>query len=208
MREKTVTVPAIAAVPAGIAASQAALGAAQALTSSPVQLVPPRRVTITSVGDLTGVQFTVNGTDRGGSPISEVIAGGSTATVTTNRVFSTITGISTSAANAATFTAGWGTESVSPWIGVGRATSHATWKLRSFFPAGASGSYVLEGTSQNLYSDNVTGDFPDDIVDIAPTPGAQVAAVTSDNQTPWFAVRLRLTSGGPAVIRILPSHTV
>lgn len=206
MREKTVTVPAITAVPAGISASQAANGGNQTLTSSPVQLVPPRRVTITSVGDLTGVTFTVTGTDRGGSTISEAIVGASTGVVTTNRVFSTITGIKSSAANAATFTAGWSAESVSPWIGVGRSVGHATWKLRSFFPAGSSGSYILEATSQNLYSDNVTGDFPDDIVDIG--TGAQVADKTIDNNDPWFAVRLRLTAGGPAVIRILPSRTV
>ena len=205
MREKTVVVPAIAAVAAGIAASQAASGGVQTLTSSPVQLAPPRRVTITSVGDLSGVNFTVTGTDRGGSTITEVIAGGSTATVVTNRLFASVTSITTSAANAATFTAGWGAESISPWIGVGRAVTHATWKMRCFFPSGASGSYEVEGTSQNLYTDNVTGDFPDDIVNLAT---AQTGSYTSDNDTPWFAVRVRVTAGGPVTVRILPSRTV
>jgi hypothetical protein len=205
MREKTVQVPAISAVPAGIAASQAANGGVQTLTSSPVQLVPPRRVTITSGANLSGLNVTITGTDRGGSKITETLAGPNVATVTTSQVFSTITGLSTSAANAGTFTVGWSAESVSPWVGVGRAVSHAQWKMHCFFPAGASGSYEIEGTSQNMYSDNVTGDLPDNVINLAT---GQTGNYVSDNDTPWFAVRVRLTAGGPLTFRILPTRTV
>jgi len=58
----------------------------------------PRKVTLTSDSDTSGVTVTVTGTDENGDVASEELTGPDTATVTTTGWFSTVTGISVDAA--------------------------------------------------------------------------------------------------------------
>jgi hypothetical protein len=55
-------------------------------------------VTLTSTGNISGVNFTVTGTDANGSSASEVIAGPNNTTVTTTAAFLTVTQVAANAA--------------------------------------------------------------------------------------------------------------
>jgi hypothetical protein len=85
------------------------------LTSTPYVLDPPRRVTITSAGDDSGLTFTVFGTTFGGAPIVEVIAGPNTTSVTGVYDFATITQISVDGATD-DVTVGFAQEGGSRWV--------------------------------------------------------------------------------------------
>ena len=56
------------------------------------------RVTITSSNDLSGVTFTITGTDIDGNALTENISGPESTTITTTNTFRTVTQISTNAA--------------------------------------------------------------------------------------------------------------
>ena len=55
-------------------------------------------VTLTSTGNISGVNFTITGTDANGSAASEVIAGPNNTTVTTTAAFLTVTQVAANAA--------------------------------------------------------------------------------------------------------------
>jgi hypothetical protein len=55
-------------------------------------------VTLTSTGNISGVNFTITGTDANGSSASEVIAGPNNTTVTTTAAFLTVTQVAANAA--------------------------------------------------------------------------------------------------------------
>lgn len=66
----------------------------------------PRAVTITSGGVDTGITFTVNGYDVYGAPMTQSLAGGSTATVTTLKAFASIVSVTHTGSAAGTVTIG------------------------------------------------------------------------------------------------------
>ncbi len=70
----------------------------------------PRRIYVTSAGDDTGVTFTIIGTlySLGGLPVavSETVTGADTGTISTTKVFNTVTSVSVSGATAAAVTVG------------------------------------------------------------------------------------------------------
>ena len=112
----------------GIALSQSLAGAGNltlngALVSGGVAtLSPPRRVYITSAGNDAGITFTVYGTDRYGTSISEVMQGANGAATSRGVGYSvndflTVTRIAASGATASTVTAGTGAVASSPWFG-------------------------------------------------------------------------------------------
>lgn len=70
------------------------------------QLDVPRGVGITSTSDLTGVNFTVSGYDVYGQPMTQTLAGGSTAKVTTKKAFYQIVSVAASGAVAANVSVG------------------------------------------------------------------------------------------------------
>ena len=76
----------------------------------------PRKITLTSGGNDTGVNFTITGTDINGNTQSEVLAGASSAAATSVLVYKTVTSITTSAATASTLTVGTSAVSATPWV--------------------------------------------------------------------------------------------
>ena len=96
----------------GITTSQALASAGNltingALTSAGVATFDvARRVGIASVGNDTGINWTVTGTDRNWRPQSETFAGASGATAQSTKDFKTVTQIYGSGAAASTVTAG------------------------------------------------------------------------------------------------------
>ncbi len=116
---------------AGITANTAGFAALQAQTagtgltlasttpSAPLagqihaQAVP---VTLTSAGNLSVGTFTVNGLDRRGNPLSEIITGPNANTVTGHMLFGTVNSIIPNTTNATTVSAGWAGKNYGPWL--------------------------------------------------------------------------------------------
>lgn len=86
------------------------------LVSSTVTLNPPCYVTITSVSDETGVNFTVTGTGPSGQTQSETLAGGNAGTVTTTLTFATVTSIAADDATSDDVEAGNADGGYSAWM--------------------------------------------------------------------------------------------
>jgi len=121
---KTLTLALVAAVTNGITTTQT-LGAAGNLTlngslvsGGVATFDVARRVGITSVGNDTGINWTVTGTDRYGRPQTETFAGATTSsTAQSTRDFLTVTKIASSGATAGNVTAGTtSTGSTAPYI--------------------------------------------------------------------------------------------
>lgn len=89
------------AVTDSVAAAQTLLAAGDlTLTSATVTLSPPCYLTIDSVGDDSGVDFTITGTGPSGQSQTEVITGANAGSVTTTLTFATVTSIAADGATA------------------------------------------------------------------------------------------------------------
>lgn len=149
-----------------IAGNATLIGALQTLTSPNLYIEPlgpptngtgitldaPRRISIFSTGNDTGITWTVTGTARpeqGGIAISETIAGGSGAAVYTTQDFATVTSILASGTTASTVTAGTNGVASGPWV---------VWdSFVEFFMVAAQGQ-VLSGSP--TWQIDVTDDDP------------------------------------------------
>lgn len=113
MRPKSIAVAALTDDADGIAEAQT-LGSATDLsldgtlvTDGVATAAEAQIVTITSVGNDSGITFTITGLDADGTSVSETITGPNATTATTTGFFKTVTQIATSGATAADVTAGW-----------------------------------------------------------------------------------------------------
>jgi hypothetical protein len=203
------TVSPITADPNGIALAQTlAGGGAQDLTLIDPEAVldPPRRVEIDSVGDDSGITFTVYGTDRANTPIEETVQGENADTAVTVKIFKTVTRIVASGDTADDVEAGWGTESVSSWIILGNFKGNYDARVVGVVPDGATVDYDIEVTSQNILRDRITGDEADDILQLTANDTDRYDTILT---APYAAARLVLNSGdAPVKLRVLPSRTV
>lgn len=75
-------------------------------TAAGVTLTPAQRVVITSVGNDSGLTFTVTGTDWNGSTITEDVTGANAGSVTTTRNFASVTSVASDGATADDVTVG------------------------------------------------------------------------------------------------------
>lgn len=75
-----------------------------------------RPVTLTSTGNLSGIQFTIVGTDVNGTAVSEDLAGPSNNTVATTALYNTVTSITPDGAVGTAITAGSGTTGQTKWL--------------------------------------------------------------------------------------------
>jgi len=85
-----------------ITLSSGSAGNVSAGTNGVATLDTPRRVLLTDGGADTGITFTLTGTDRSGTPITEVVKGTSSSTAYTNQDFLMVTQIIASGASAST----------------------------------------------------------------------------------------------------------
>ena len=69
--------------------------------SGVADLATAQAITITSAADESLLNFTITGTDENGNPMTEVIAGGNSKTVSGNQLFKTITSVSSDGASSA-----------------------------------------------------------------------------------------------------------
>lgn len=166
------------------------------------RLTPPRRVTITSAADDTGVTFTVYGTDRSGNAIEEAIAGANAGAATTNKVFGSVSRVATSAATVGAVTVGWDATSVSPWIFLGQGRSGPVnygWQL----DVNGTVNVDIERTYRNILRDQISGDYDSSVSDLATAQTADAVGVIEGT---LVALRLVQNSGsGSATLRVVPS---
>jgi len=174
-----------------------------------------RRVYITSVGNDSGITFTVTGTVFGGSgpaSVVETVTGSNASVVSTSNVFATVTKIAISAAAAAAVTVGAN----------GIATTDLTRRVRISSGGNDSGiTFTVSGTDWNgsLISETITGSngsTADSVLDYATvtsikTSGAVATTVTIGTNgvctSPW--VRLdNLGAMAPTALQCTASGTV
>ena len=75
-----------------------------------------RVVSLTSTGNLSGIDFTIVGTDVEGAAVSEVLAGPNNNTVVTTALYNTVTSITPDAAVGTAITAGSGSTGNTAWV--------------------------------------------------------------------------------------------
>ena len=166
----------VAAVdPNGVCEAQTTGGAANltidgALTSGGVAtLVPVRNATVTSAGSSeTGKTFTFTGRDANNNAVTETLNGpGSSATVSTTKVFKTITQIAVSGALTGNVTVGSGT-TISETIFAGRARIRGVYFVNSgnsgplAFVNGNNGDAVLTLQTSGTAASSDYPDIPDE----------------------------------------------
>ena len=166
----------VAAVdPNGVCEAQTTGGAANltidgALTSGGVAtLVPVRNATVTSAGSSeTGKTFTFTGTDANDNAVTETLNGpGSSATVSTTKVFKTITQITVNGALTGNVTVGSGT-TISETIFAGRARIRGVYFVNSgnsgplAFVNGNNGDAVLTLQTSGTAASSDYPDIPDE----------------------------------------------
>lgn len=141
--------PLVAASAAVIAASQSpGTGAITLANTAGVALDVARRVIITSGGTDSGISFTVNGTNRDGNPISEIVLGVNTAAAATTQDFARVNSATHTGTVATTITIGTNNTASGPWY----LTNHHVAPLYVKGSATVSGavSYLIESTPDNL----------------------------------------------------------
>lgn len=168
------------------------------LTATPYTLDTPRRVIITSVGDDSGVIFTITGTTFGGATVSEDVPGANAGIASSTIDFATVTSIAADAATADDVEAGTNEVAGSSWV-----------RMDSWAAAQSAVQVNVTGTVN--YSVQTTMDDPNDptaptnILDVVWLDALDANLVSEStsksgyfNQTPTF-VRVILNSGTGSV---------
>lgn len=168
------------------------------LTATPYVLDTPRRVIITSVGDDSGVVFTITGTTFGGATVSEDVPGANAGIASSTIDFATVTSIAADAATADDVEAGTNEVAGSSWV-----------RMDSWAAAQSAVQVNVTGTVN--YSVQTTMDDPNDptvptnILDVVWLDALDANLVSEStsksgyfNQTPTF-VRVVLNSGTGSV---------
>lgn len=106
---------AVAQAQALLAAGNLTLNGAS-VTSGVATFDAARRVGVASVGNDSGITFTIYGGDYSGNAISETITGANAGTASTLQDFLTVTRVSGSAATAANVTVGTTAKGSTPWF--------------------------------------------------------------------------------------------
>lgn len=210
MRSNTSTVSLAAADPDGVCLSQtpAATGVqeltiAGALASGGVATMDtPRHVSITSAANDSGRTFTVTGTDRYGNTISEAITGPNTTTVVGSSNFATVTSVQTDDDTLGAITVGSADEAEGPWIPLNhQAPAEFNVALHGRISSGASLTYGVELTMENVQQAGFKPDDPTDVVAHATVTGKS-AAFQGSQKYPVRAMRLAVSghSSGSAYL--------
>lgn len=147
------------------------------------------QLNITSTADLSGITFTVTGTDADGIAQTEAITGPNNTTVESTKYFLTVTSIAISATlGANTADIGWVDEFVTPTLPLNWRGEYASLRIT---PTGTI-DYTVQVTYTPLTSapDLVWSDAPADVVDMTDVT-AEIIAVL---EPPPVAMRLQVNS--------------
>jgi hypothetical protein len=188
----------------GVAAAQQLAGAGDlTLVSSTVTLDPPRFITFTSLGNLSGINLTITGTAPNGSSQTETMVGPNANTVTSTLTFATVTSISASAAIGTDIEAGYTQSGYSAW-----------WPLDIYTPNQVT-TISVNVTGTINYSVEYTNEDPwnNSIIQLAKAhPNAALTNGTADQTefttTLMRAVRFKVNSGdGTARVTVTQQST-
>lgn len=153
-----------------------------------------RRVLITSAGNDSAVTFTIYGTNRDGIIMNESILGTNGSTARTSKNFKTVTRIATSGDAANGITVGTTGYASTPWIPQDRGKSPFHLSLGIILSTGASLTYQVEHTLDDIQDiSNVGGSGVINVL----THETLVAKTASDDGNYFFpirATRLTITS--------------
>lgn len=156
-----------------------------------------RKLTLTSTGNISGVSFTIVGTDYDGNAVTEALAGPNNNTVTSVNNYFLVTSVTANAAVATNTSIGTGSTGVTAWV------------ITSDMNAPASVGLYIQITATMSVTVEGTPDFP-----IGTSPGlfphAVLAAITSSDSSEWpypvNGVRFKVNSSdatGAAVFSVL-----
>jgi len=162
----------------------------------------PRHVSIYCAGNMSGVTFTVYGTNRYGSDITEAITGPNATTVNGNKNFKTIERVAASGAVGTDIEVGSADELESQWIPLSREDVVGIGVALS---SGASMTYSVHKT----YSDIRSSSFTEDnavALDISTALTDATTTISGSITSPVVAVRLEIVSfvSGTATLSIIP----
>lgn len=151
-----------------------------------------RRVVITSAGNDGGIVFTVFGTNQGGNPIQESVAGANAGAAATNQDFLTVTRIAASGATASTVQAGTNGSGSTPWALIDPHVTPCALGL------GVSVSGTVTYAVEYTY-DDITALAPGGFATVFALAALAGKSATADSSITWpiRAVRLTLTSSTP-----------
>lgn len=197
MRPVTISRTLAAASANSIALLQTTAGAGNftldgALVSGGVATIPvASQVTLTSAGNISGVNFTITGTDTRGQTVTEVLAGPNANTVTSVYTYATVTSIAVNGAVGTNTSVGNAQSGASPVI-----------PLDLYLPFGSTTSVKVTGTVN--YTVQVSNDDPyvadqTTMVWSSHPTAALVGATASQIGTTanaYRAIRLVTNSGG------------
>jgi len=145
-----------------------------------------RVVSITSGADVTGVDFTITGTNLRGAAVTETIAGPDSATVETTAEFHTITSVTVDGALADAATVGTGTTGVTNWF------TFDYWVTPFSVSLQAAVTDTINYTV-NTTNDDVQTDSTPSVTAVSGMTGA--AGDTADDLVaPWRAVQATVNS--------------
>ena len=212
-RVKQITLAGVATDVDGLFVSASVDGEATLLAAS-TGLDPPRMVTLTSgATDNSGDTARITGTDRYGNIITEdLVAPAATLTVTSIKVYATVTSINLLTATVA-LSGGWGNTTFSQWVPLDTRVSRFAVAATVVIAAGTTLEVDVERTYENLQRDPATGalrteevvvdDLHDDPVLAALTATARVTITD-----PVTAVRLNLNSwtSGTPILRLVQAR--
>ena len=151
-----------------------------------------RRVGITSIGNDTGINWTVTGTDRSGRAQSEVLQGAATGTAQTQHDFLTVSNVAGSGASANNVEVGTtGTASTAPYL-VDYFATTANYNAIVSNPSGS--VYNIEGCNDDLYP-NLDETLANQ--NWVPVPNASGISTAGQIfiQGPFVMIRLTVISG-------------
>jgi hypothetical protein len=175
-----------------IAANQVVTGAAaMTLTSSTVTLSPARRVLITSVGNDSGITFTIVGTTYGGTSVTDVVTGTNGSSAYSAVDFLTVTSITTSGSTSASgASAGTNAVAGSTWV-----------RLDDWAPGPWTVQVNVSGTIN--YTVQTTLDDPNDPTNPVSIQNVTWFSSTDTNLVNASASKAGTFSGGYRYVRVL-----
>lgn len=169
-----------------------------AVTAGVATLNPATQVTLTSAGNDSATNFTIQGLDADGQAATEVLAGPNANTVSSINYWSSITSITAGASVGSAITAGNGGVAVTAWIPLDRSQAPFGVGIGVDVVTG-NPNYTVEHTYDDVFDLTILADF---------WPNAILAGVTGKGETnyivPNCGVRLKINSGsGSLKMRII-----
>lgn len=149
----------------------------------------PSRLEITSAGNLSGVDFTITGTNFDGKEIVETIAGPNATTVITNSYFYTVSQISVDGAVGTDVTVGPTDQSVSKIVPVSRFPGDILLGIQTNISTSATIDYTLQFTLDNVQTSSANQKW----LDVSSYSG-KTADFYGSLTTPIRALRIKINS--------------